>query len=154
MPHDSSAYVRTAVLALLAAAPEMVALVPAERHYPGQRPPNPTWPFLAYGRPTTEPFVASGLDGSTTSVSVHNYAETTGQGADTVPGEDMATAINAVVVATLGGENGLEIDLQAVAECPYPARAYISWTRAQVVQDGSDANAFHGWADFDITVTS
>lgn len=152
MARDSTPYIRPAILALLAVAGPVVALVPAARHYPGQRPPNPTWPFLAYGKPITEPFVASGLDGSATSVAIHNFAATSGEGEDTVPGEDLAADINGAVVAALG-EAG-EIDLQAVAGCPYPATAYVTWTGSQVIQDGSDPNAFHGWASFDITVSS
>lgn len=151
MARDSTPFVRPAILRLLAAAPEVVALVPADRHYPGQRPPKPPWPFIAYGQPITVPFQASCLDGSTVSPAIHAYAATTGEGDDTVPGEDMAQAIIRVVVEVLGGEDGAEVPL---IDAPYPATAHIQWTGSQCVQDGSDANAFHAWATFDITVSS
>lgn len=90
MANDSTPYLRPAVLGVLATAAAVTDLIPAERHYPGQRPPNPVWPFLAYGSPSAVPFTASGLDGATVSVAVHVYAATSGQGEDTVPGEDFA----------------------------------------------------------------
>lgn len=153
MARDSTLYVRQAVVALLKTTPEMVALVPADSIYPPQRPANPVWPFVGYGQPITVPFTASGLDGSSTAVAIHGYAETTGEGDATVPGEDMCAAIMRVVVATLGGEEGAEIDL-ADTDCPYPATAYITWTGTQIIQDGGDAGAFHGIATFDISVSS
>lgn len=154
MAKDATQYVRPAVLRLLKREPTVTALVPAARIYPPQRPPNPDWPFIGYGVPSTTPFGASCLDGSAISVAVHAYAETTGEGDGTVGGEDMALAIVAAVVSVLGGDQGAEIDLQELGECPYPARAYISWTATQVVQDGAEADAFHAWATFTITVAS
>jgi hypothetical protein len=148
---DATPFVRSAVLLRLADVPEVVALIPAERHYPEQRPPNPTWPFLAFGMPITGPFVASGLSGSSISVALHVYGATRGEGDDTVPGADFVKAALAVIVAALGGDEGCALPLD---EAPYPATAHLTWTGSQVVQDGSDANAFHGWATFDITVSS
>ena len=154
MAKDSSQYVRPAVLRLLKRAPTVTVLVPADRIYPPQRPATPDWPFIGYGVPSAVPFGASCLDGSAISVAIHAYAETTGEGDDTVGGEEMAQAIIAVVAAVLGGEEGAEIDLVELGGCPYPAKAYISWTGSQVMQDGADANAFHAWATFTITVSS
>ena len=151
MPKDATTYLRPAVLGLLADSPEMVALVPADRHYPGQRPPNPVWPFLAYGLPSTIPFGASGLDGSNPTFALHAYAVTTGEGDETVAGEDMAAAIIRVAVTVLGGEEGAELPLP---DAPYPATAHITWTGSQVMQDGNDASAFHAWATFDIKIVS
>lgn len=154
MAKDSSLYARQALVALLKAAPTVDALVPVARVFPAQRPPNVEWPFIGVGVPVASPFVASCLDGSTISIAVHGYAETSGTGDDTVPGEDMAARIVAACVAVLGGETGAEVALQGLTDCPYPATAYITWTGSQVVQDGSDASAFHGFATFDITVSS
>lgn len=139
---------RRAVLALLNTAEDVVAHTP--RIYPMQRPPNAVWPFIAYGAPITVPFIGSCLDGETVSVAIHSYAETMTADGVTTPGEDKACEMNAAVVAALGGEDGAEV----VLETPYPAKAYISWTGSQVMQDGSDAGAFHGIATFDITVSS
>lgn len=153
MANDASPYVRPAVLTLLKGAVPVTVLVPAARIYPQQRPPNPAWPFIGYGAPIVVPFGASGLDGSSTTVAIHAYAETTGEGDDTVSGEDMAAAINRVVAAVLGGEDGCEIDLTEYG-CPFPAVAHISWTGSQVVQDNADASAFHGFSSYAITVSS
>lgn len=129
----------------------ITALVPAERIYPPQRPPNPTWPFIGYGMPVTVPFVASGVDGSAHAVAIHAYAETGGEGEATVMGDDLAQRIVAAIVDLLGGEAGCEIPLP---DAPYQARATVTWTGSQCVQDGADASAFHAWATFDITVIS
>jgi hypothetical protein len=152
---DSSLFVRQATLAFLKEQPTVVALVPAERVYPPQRPPNPTWPFIGYGVPGVQPFVASCLDGSRVSVAIHTYAETTGEGDETIGGEEMAAAIAAVVVAALDGAT-LPLDQASggVTDCPYPATAHFTWTGTQVLQDRADASAFHGVASFDITVSS
>lgn len=154
MAKDSALFARQAVLRLLKRDPTVTALVPAARIYPPQRPPNPQWPFIGYGVPIAAPFGASGMDGSETTAAIHVYAETTGEGEATVSGEDMALSILRVVVAVLGGEDGAELDLQELSDCPYPARAYISWEGSQVTQDGAEADAFHGWANIRISVSS
>lgn len=155
MARDSSAFVQQATLVLLKRAPTLAVLVPADRVYPPQRPPNPTWPFVAVGEAIAVPFLATGMDGSGTSLAVHVYAETTGEGEQTVDGRDMANAILRVVVALLGGDDGAEVPLASdLSDCPYPATAYFTWTGSQVVQDGADAGAFHGFATFDISVSS
>lgn len=172
MSRDSSLFVRRAVLRALKGSEAVRALVPADRIYPQQRPPNPTWPFIAYGAPVIDPFLATGLDGSALSVAIHAYAETSGElvtgvthsddtGFDddstyatdeTQPGEDMAHRILSAIAA-LFGEDGVELSLEGTG-CPYPATAHVTWRQSQVVQDGGDASAFHGFATLDITVSS
>lgn len=153
MAKDSSLFARQAVVALLKSAAPLV-VVPADQVFPAQRPPNVQWPFVGVGVPIAAPFLATCLDGAAVSLAVHAYAETTGEGDDTKPGEDMALGILAACVAVLGGEEGAEVPLQGLTDCPYPATAYVSWTGSQVVQDGADASAFHAFATFDITVSS
>lgn len=147
-------YVRQAGVAMLRRHAALEgAPIAAASIFPEQRPAGTPWPFVAWGLPITGPFLASGLDGSSTSVAVHAYAETTGEGDDTVAGFDAASDLIAWVVAVLGGEEGAEVSL-ADTDCPYPATAYIHWTGSQVVQDGADASAFHAFATFDISVSS
>lgn len=148
MARDSSLAVRDAVIAFLAEQPTVVALVPADRLYPPQRPANPQRPWIGYGVSDSTPFGASCLDGAQVSVRIHNYTETSGEGAETIPGEDMAHAINQVLAAVLDGAT-LELD-----GLDYPATAHVTWTGSQVLQDGADADAFHGIASFSITVSS
>lgn len=149
MAKDSSLYVRQSALQRMKAAPAIVADVPAARVYPPQRPANPLWPFIGYGVPTSAPFTASCLDGATITVAVHVYAETTGEGDDTVGGEELAQRIAANVAAVLEGSYDL-----ADTDCPWPATAHFAWTGTQVIQDGADADAFHGIVSFDVTVSS
>lgn len=149
MPRDSSPYLRPAVVATWKAYAPLVALVPAARVYPPQRPPNVEWPFVAYGVPTSRPFLASCLDGSIIAFAGHAYAETTGEGAGTVQGEILASDIAAAMVDALG----LPIDL-APYGAPWPATAHVTWTQTQVIQDGSEADRFHAIVGFEATISS
>lgn len=150
MSKNSDLYVKRATIAALKAAADVVALVPAARVYPLQRPADPAWPFIGYGVPIAEPFTASCLEGSQSTVAVHDYAETTGAGVDTKSGEDTALAINAAIEAAL---DGAAIDLTAHG-CPYPATAHYTCVGSQVIQDGNEADKFHGFVSFRITVSS
>jgi hypothetical protein len=147
---DSSPYVRQAVVAKWKAHAPLLALVSAGSIYPPQRPPNPPWPFVAYGVPQVEPFGASCLDGCTVSFAGHAYAETGGAGVDTVQGEQLAGEIAQRMVDALDAP----LDLAALADCPYPATAFVTWSRTQVIQDDSEADRFHAIVSFDVTVSS
>lgn len=149
MAKDSSPYVRQAVVAAWKAYAPLLALVPASRIYPPQRPPKPQWPFVGYGVPVSAPFIASCLDGATITFAGHAYAETTGEGAETVQGELRASEIAERMVTALAAP----LDL-AAAGCPYPAVAHVTWTGTQVIQDGSEADRFHAIVGFDVTVSS
>lgn len=146
MANDASLYVRQAGLSRLKAAPGVTALVPASRIWPAQRPANPTWPFVSWGVPTTTPFLAQCMDGSTIDVAVHVYAHTT----DAAGGEDSANAIAQAVVAALHGSFAIDGE----SDCPVPATAHFEWQRTQVIQDGPDADAFHAIVQFSISVSS
>ena len=149
MAKDSSLFVRrAAIVALKAAAP--VAAIVAERVYPLQRPAKPEWPFVAYGSPIIAPYGASCLDGQETTVAVHGYAMTTGEGPATKPGEDIAHNLVAAIASAL---DGATIDLAAHG-CPYPATAFLTHTQSQVLQDNAEGSAFHAVASFRITVSS
>lgn len=150
MAKDSSLYARRAGLVLLANSAALQALVGA-RIYPPQRPPEPVWPFVAWGVAIAGAFEASCMDGSEINVAVHAYASTEGEGAQTVPGEERATEIAALVAAVLSDAG--EIDLVPHG-CPYPATAHFTWVQTQVIQDGSEADDFHAVTTFRINVVS
>ncbi len=139
---------RAAIVLLKADA--AVAAIAADRIYPQQRPAKPVWPFVAYGSPIINPFAASCLDGQETSVAIHGYAMTSGVGAATKPGEDIAHLLGAAIGAAL---DGVEVDLEPHG-CPYPAKAYFTHTQSQVLQDNAEGSAFHAVASFRITVSS
>jgi hypothetical protein len=147
---NSDLYVKRATIATLKEAAGVVALVPAARVYPLQRPDDPVWPFIGYGVPITEPFGASCLEGSASSIAIHDYAQTEGEGPATTSGEDTAMQINAAIEAAL---DGTTIDLAAYG-CPYPATAHYTCVGSQVIQDGSEADKFHGFVSFRIVVSS
>lgn len=150
MAKNSALFVKRAAIATLKTAAGVIALVPAARVYPMQRPPTPVWPWIGYGAVIGAPFVASCLDGSDLTVAMHGFAETTGTGAGTVPGEDAAHNINAAVEAAL---DGATIDLTAHG-CPYPATAHFTSTGNQIVQDVAGPDKFHGFVTFRILVSS
>lgn len=144
---DSALFIRQAGLAFLKAEPTVVALVPAERIWPAQRPPNPTWPFISWGVSIAVPFAAACLEGATIDVAVHAYAATT----DEAGGEDLASAIARVVANVL---HGRALPLDGASDCPVAATAFFEWQRTQVIQDGADADAFHAIVQFSISVSS
>ena len=150
MARNSSLYVRKAAVARLKLDAGVIALVTAARVYPPQRPSTPVWPFVAFGVPITDPFRASGMDGSETDVAIHGYAATGGAGAQTVGGEELCSQIMAAVETAL---DGVTLDLTA-NDCPYPATAFLTWQNTAIVQDDEDGHAFHGIANFRITVAS
>lgn len=150
MSRNSDLYVKRATIATLKGVAAVTALVPAARIYPLQRPADPAWPFIGYGAPIAEPFIASCLNGSASTVAIHDYAETTGAAPDTKSGEDTALAINAEIEAAL---DGAAIGLAAHG-CPYPATAHYTCVGSQVIQDGNEADKFHGFVSFRITVSS
>lgn len=156
MAHDASPFIRQAVVARLKGA--VVAGVPiaADRIWPQKAPADAPYEKLQYGQPVTTPFVAGCLDGSTTTFAVHSFAETTGEGDDTVAGERRAHDLAAWAASVLGAddEHGVAIDLQAESDCPYPATAHLEWTGTQVFGDGLGTDAFHGIATFSATVIS
>lgn len=150
MAKNSGLYVKRATISQLKAVDDVTDLVPALRIYPLQRPAQPEWPFIAYGAPIQAPFGAACLDGGETTVAIHGYAQTTGSGPDTESGEDTALKINAAVEAALDGAT-LELEPHG---CPYPATAHFTCTGSQVIQDGAEADKFHGFVNFRITVSS
>ena len=146
---DSAPYVRRAVVAAWKASGALTALVPADRVYPPQRPPNPNWPFVAFGVPVSSPFSASCLDGSRIAVAGHAYAETTGEGAATINGDVLCGELAQAMIDALADP----IDLAAYG-CPWPAVAHFEWGSTSIIQDGSEADRFHGIVAFEITVAS
>lgn len=156
MARDASPYIRQAVVTRLKAAIFNGAPLPAESVYPAKAPPDAPYEKIQYGQPVTTPYLAGCLDGTTTTFAVHSYAETSGEGEDTVGGERRAHDLAAWAATVLGGEDvhGLALDLQATSDCPFPATAFFEWTGTQVFGDGVGTDAFHGIATFSVTVSS
>lgn len=147
MAIDSTLYVRRAIIAALKTAAAGDDPLPVAAIYPQEAPPDTTGRRIIYGRPVTSSFGASCLDGSRVSLVLHAFGETTGEGANTVDGETVASNLAAWAAATLDGR---AFDLEDVAS-PVPAVATVEWARSQVFRDGSE---FHAIADFTVTVAS
>ena len=135
MAVDFSLYVRRAGLTLLNGDATLAAAT-GGRIYPPQRPANPVWPFVAWGVADVAPFDASCMAGAEISFAVHVFAATGDDGA----GEEQASTI-AARVATVLTDAG-EVDLTGYG-CPVPAVAQFTWERTQVMQDATEADAFH-----------
>ena len=76
------------------------------------------------------------MTGAEVSLAVHVFAATDDDGA----GEERAAAY-AARVATVLVDAG-EVDLSDYG-CPVPAVAQFTWERTQVMQDATEADAFH-----------
>jgi hypothetical protein len=147
---DSSKYVKRATIARLNDTAALAALG-VSTVYPMQAPAGAVRPFVKYGAPINTPVGASCMDGGDVVVAIHNFTETRGTGAQTVPGEDAASDINAAIAEAL---DGATIDLQADHGCPYPATAHYLVTNSQVLQDNAEATRFHGFVSLRVTVNS
>ena len=148
---DPSIYVRQTVIATLRRAAEGGGVLRPGQIFAMKAPSWAPYEKLQYGQPIASPFVASCLDGARVSFAIHSYAETEGEGAETVGGERRAHDLAAWAVGVLGDT---EIDLQADSDCPRPATVYFDWTGTQVISDGQGTDAFHGIATFAATVSS
>lgn len=149
MARDSSRPVRRAILTLLKADADVLALVPAARIYPGSTPPVPDWPFIKWGRPTTVPVRADCVDGAEIVASVHAFAgpRLNGSGAAIETGEDHCARIGAAIARALDRQ-------RPPLDGGYDATASIRWTGAQLLQDGSEADAWHSVQNFRVRVIS
>lgn len=156
MARDASPYIRQAVVARLKAAAAGDEPLPVAQIWPQKAPPDAPYEKVQYGQPVTTPYLAGCVDGSATTFAVHSFAETTGEGDETVAGERRAHDLAAWAAGVLGGddERGLSLDLQAESDCPFAATAHLEWTGTQVFNDGLGTDAFHGIATFNATVIS
>ena len=133
MARDLSLAVRQAIVAALEDAPAVTAIVPAERIYAIQPPGEPVWPFIRYGLVTTQPFRASGMDGTRLAVSLHGFAHG--------PQEDGAAALGAAIAAVLDGPDGRGLVLALDADPP--AVTHLAWAGSRILRDGDEAGAYH-----------
>jgi hypothetical protein len=155
---DASPFIRQAVVALLKRAAVTAGGLPIvpEHIYPAKAPPDAPYEKVQFGQPVTTPFLAGCLDGTATTFAVHSYAETTGEDETTIGGERRAHDLVGWAATVLGGEDehAVQIDLQTLSDCPFPATLFLEWTGTQVFGDGLGTDAFHGIATFSATVSS
>lgn len=137
MPVDLSRPLKAAVITHLASDAGVTALVPAVRIYDMTPPAKAKWPFIRYGSPISSPFEASCWDGASVRVTLHAFAETT----NVYAGEDRALDIAAAIVKAM---DSFEPAGLGVIEC--------EWIGTQCVRDSDEADQWHAWAEFRVTV--
>lgn len=137
MAIDLSRPLKAAIIDHLAASPSVIALVPATRIYAMSPPAKPKWPFIRYGSPISSPFEATCWDGSSTRVTLHAFAETTG----TYAGEDRALDIAAAIIEAM--KTFRPSDMGIIEN---------EWIGTQCVRDSAEADQWHSWCEFRLTV--
>lgn len=137
MATDLSRPLKAAIIDHLTADAGVTALVPAARIFAMTPPAKPKWPFIRYGSPITTAWDATCWDGSSTRVTLHAFAETTG----TYAGEDQALDIAAAIVEAMkdfGPGN------MGIIEC--------EWIGTQCIKDSDEADQWHAFSEFTVTV--
>lgn len=91
-----------------------------------------SWPFTRYGSPSSIPFLAQCIDGSTIKFTIHAFSKT--------QFEDEVAAINAALSAALDS---------AVLDIGNGRKARIRWIASQILPDAAEADAYHGVNSFE-----
>lgn len=128
-----SLLIRKATVARLKANAGVIAIVPAVRVFgPRVIQKNLVWPFMRVGVSIASPMLASCLDGETIRFAVHGFSKANDEGE--------AANINAAVKNSLDG---------ATLSLSDGGRAILTWTGAQIMEDGSEADAWHGFSSYE-----
>lgn len=127
MALDPSLPLRQAIVTLLKATPELIALLPADQVHGEQPPANPAFPFTRYG--VTE------STSREVRFPIHSFSR-----ADFT---DEVAAINAAVADALDGRR---IDLTE------GMHTYLRWVGSTILPDAAEASAYHGIVRFVATV--
>jgi hypothetical protein len=134
MALDPSLLLRQAIVTHLKADAALLALVPADRIFGEQPGALPDRPFVRYGEDESRPRRSSCWDGATVDFPVHAFS------ADKFT--DEVKAMSAAISAAL---DGLVIELSPAIT------ARLQWLGSQVMRDGGDPNAWHGFSRFQAT---
>jgi hypothetical protein len=137
MAIDHTMQVRRAILIALKSAQPITTLVPAAQIFTSSPPPNPPFPFIRYGAKDASPFLASGLDSSSSRISIHVFTRAllNDAGSEIVTAEDRCDLITAAVASVLGGKS---ITLVGAL------KLRLSWLGSNSTRDGADPSAWHG----------
>lgn len=140
MANDLRRPIRRASLAKLKGDAGLTAIVPATSLYPQTTPTNVGWPFVKLGVVTVLPLRAGCVDGVTGIFAVHGFAKDRYEGAAIVEtAEDHADRITSAIASALDRQT---LDLET------GQRVTLLWTGGPVMQDGDEAGAYHGVANF------
>lgn len=135
---DPSLAVRGKLLRALREDAGLTAIIPAERIYKADPPADAVWPYVLLGELITTPQRLDGGSGAVVSGAVHCYTKATdGPQAD-------AMTINAHVARILDGIDAIDADELDLG---------IHVTGSQVVRDGAEASARHGFVQYSVSAT-
>lgn len=134
MALDPSLPLRQAIVTLLNADAGLLALVPAARIFGEQTTALPDRPFVRYGEDEIQPRRSSCWDGAVIDFPVHGFSAE--------PFTDEIRGINAAITGALDG---------LVIEVDTDLKATIAWVSSQIMRDGADPNAWHGFNRFQAT---
>ena len=127
---DQSNATRLAILARLKADSGIAALVPAARIYPSRTPATLTWPFIKLGVINDTPYRPSGAIGSQNLIgTVHIFTKASSSNLDA---EYQCHLIRREVIRAIDAMGAISNGL------------YIRYDGGTVLQDGDDADAYHG----------
>lgn len=129
--NDQTNALRASLLARMKADAGLTALVPAARIYPSRTPATLTWPFIKLGVINDLPKQMSGANGSQTAFgTVHVFTKG-------IDAENQCMIIKRELARVLDSQSEIDDFLN------------ILYDGGNVMQDGSDADAYHGvvnWA--------
>lgn len=137
MARDFHLPLREAIITALTADESVTDKVPAERVYGMRQPAQTQWPFTRYGQPDSR---AAGL-GEDISVSLHGFSKAA---YENECAEIMAALVNSLDGRVLSLDDGSENGV----------KAHLNWRGTQIIPDAAEANAWHGIARFDATITA
>lgn len=137
---DASLSVRGAVIAALKADAALIALVPAGRIYPNKTPADVAWPFVKLGVLMNSPARYDCGGGGDVTGAVHVFVKKT---ASILDPEAATYRINKEIVRILDGLD-LVVDGSDLG---------CHVTLSQVMEDGAEADAYHGLVSIRVSAT-
>ncbi|WP_303758348.1 tail completion protein gp17 [Sphingobium yanoikuyae] len=140
---DPSLSVRGKIIAALKADAQLTAIVPAARIYPGKSPASPTFPFIRVPMLIGTVTELDGGSGSEQSGVIHCFAKLANT---SVPDpEAQAATINRHIVRIVSGIDDVDLgDGESLG---------VHATQTQVIEDGAEADAYHGMVTVRATAT-
>lgn len=123
---------REAIITTLKADAPLVALVAAASIYGEHPTTQPARPFIRYGEDDTLPAPVACWEGATVAFPIHAFSA--------AKYTDEIKGLNAAIVTALHGK---------VIELDDGTKAHIRWQGSQVLRDGADPNAWHGFNRFE-----
>lgn len=129
---DPSLAVRGQIIAALKADAALTAIVPAGRIYPAKSPASPVWPFIRLGSLTATPLRLDCGGGAEVSGIVHSFTKASASVPDP---EAQAMTIDSHIARIIEAMDDGVIG------------------NPQVIEDGAEADAYHGLVPVSITAT-